>query len=200
MAQHKTGELLAKQQHPPAGGSVHGIAILLGSRASSSSSSSGTCCSKNHTPVVSPQRLCRQQCAAAKRALCQQLHMHLLLISQSTGRTWPPPSKGKHDFTAAATAAASPDKTQHRQQLLHLMSTILMTDALPILCRATMLSPLAQYRARLACSIAAARISSVVSVSVARAEPSASRGMRPRVMRHCRSIKSNTTQKSVGDG
>lgn len=39
---------------------------------------------------------------------------------------------------------------------------------------------------RLACSMAAARISSVVSLSVARAEPSARTGIRPRVMRHCR--------------
>jgi hypothetical protein len=48
-----------------------------------------------------------------------------------------------------------------------------------------MLSPLAQYFMTLACSMAAERISSVVSVSVALAEPSARRGRRPRVMRHC---------------
>ena len=47
------------------------------------------------------------------------------------------------------------------------MSTILMTEALPMRCSATMESPFAQYRMRFACSIAAARISSVVSVSVA---------------------------------
>ena len=36
------------------------------------------------------------------------------------------------------------------------MSTILMTDALPMRCRATMLSPRVQYPLVLACSMAAA--------------------------------------------
>jgi len=88
------------------------------------------------------------------------------------------------------------DYTTQSGSRLHLMSTILITEALPILCSATMLSPLAQYRERLACSMAAARISSVVSVSVARAEPSARRGMRPRVMRHCSKNKQVTTNAS----
>lgn len=48
---------------------------------------------------------------------------------------------------------------------------ILMTEAFPILCSATMLSPFWQYRISFACSMAACKISSVVSVSVARAEP-----------------------------
>ena len=40
--------------------------------------------------------------------------------------------------------------------VLYLMSTILMTDALPMRCRATMLSPRVQYPLVLACSMAAA--------------------------------------------
>ena len=63
--------------------------------------------------------------------------------------------------------------------------TILMTLAFPMRCRATMHSPGLQYPAFLACSMAAVRISSVVSVSVALALPSASSGVSPRVRFAC---------------
>jgi len=62
---------------------------------------------------------------------------------------------------------------------------ILITDAFPILCNATIASPFSQYPATFAYDTAADNISSVVSVSVARAEPSAKSGIKPLVSCAC---------------